>query len=240
MTDIDETQVLAMVDAADHDSVTAELLAGGDRYSQLYLYDDPVVSYLESHEQPHYTFFSEMKGVGIDTKRNTVTPDSSGLAVITITDRRLFIIVGKEVGDEFFEVAYGDITGVEYSHGLMKHRLVVRTDDTTYHCWIDSSYSESALVAATDALRTYRDQATSQARSPGSSSPIPSDGGADSNSSETADTSASNGTEQSVSHDAGADDDPLEMLERLSELNDAGVISDEEFEEKKRDLLDQI
>lgn len=34
--------------------------------------------------------------------------------------------------------------------------------------------------------------------------------------------------------------DPTEQLQRLKELNDDGVISDEEFEEKKAELMDKI
>ncbi|MBZ6494602.1 SHOCT domain-containing protein [Haloterrigena longa] len=121
----------------------------------------------------------------------------------------------------------------------MKHRLVIRTDDTTYHCWIDSSYEESALAAATDALRRYRDRARSpgdsidaRAESPASRSPMSSDGGENGDSGGDAAPSAAGGTDSA--------DDPLETIERLAELNEQGVISDEEFEEKKRDLLDQL
>jgi hypothetical protein len=239
MTDIDDTRLHALVDAADHDSVTTELLAGGDRYSQLYLYDDPAVSYLEPTEQPHYAFFNEMKGIGIDDKRDTVTPASGGLAVIVITDERTLIVVAGEDGDRSFEVPHGDVTGVEYSCGLMKHRLAVRTDETTYHCWIDSSYEESALAAAAGAIERYRDRVQSERSSPDtrtgtsdSPAPISSDGGQDGGSPSPSD--------QSESGDSDSDDDPLETIERLAELNEAGAISDEEFAEKKRDLLDQI
>lgn len=36
------------------------------------------------------------------------------------------------------------------------------------------------------------------------------------------------------------EEDPLDKLERLGELHDSGVISEEEFQEKKQTLLDQI
>lgn len=39
---------------------------------------------------------------------------------------------------------------------------------------------------------------------------------------------------------AESDPDPLDQIEKLKELNDAGTISDEEFEEKKQTLLDKI
>ena len=36
---------------------------------------------------------------------------------------------------------------------------------------------------------------------------------------------------------AGGDDDPLDQIERLAELNKAGIITDEEFAAKKAQLL---
>jgi len=40
--------------------------------------------------------------------------------------------------------------------------------------------------------------------------------------------------------DPSTEKEPLDKLERLSELHDKGVLADEEFEEKKADLLDDI
>jgi hypothetical protein len=40
--------------------------------------------------------------------------------------------------------------------------------------------------------------------------------------------------------DVSADPDPLDTLERLSELHEKGVLDDEEFERKKAELLDQV
>jgi len=38
----------------------------------------------------------------------------------------------------------------------------------------------------------------------------------------------------------GGEQDPLEKIDKLKQLNEKGAISDEEFEQKKEDLLDQI
>lgn len=40
--------------------------------------------------------------------------------------------------------------------------------------------------------------------------------------------------------DADVDADPLDQLERLRDLHEDGVVSDEEFEEKKRESLDKV
>ncbi|WP_049994988.1 PH domain-containing protein [Halapricum salinum] len=39
---------------------------------------------------------------------------------------------------------------------------------------------------------------------------------------------------------AGGETDPLDRIDKLKELNEKGAISDEEFEQKKDDLLDQV
>ena len=39
---------------------------------------------------------------------------------------------------------------------------------------------------------------------------------------------------------ASNDEDPLDRIEKLADLRDNGVLTDEEFEEKKSELLDEI
>lgn len=48
------------------------------------------------------------------------------------------------------------------------------------------------------------------------------------------------GDTTTVTSTASTETDPLEQLEKLGELRDNGVLSEEEFEEKKADLLDEI
>jgi hypothetical protein len=49
-----------------------------------------------------------------------------------------------------------------------------------------------------------------------------------------------NGVDAASEPEAVATEDPLDQLKKLSELHEAGILSDEEFEAKKRDLLDKI
>lgn len=46
--------------------------------------------------------------------------------------------------------------------------------------------------------------------------------------------------DESSSTNQGSEDDPLDKLERLGDLKEAGVISQDEFDEKKSELLEQI
>lgn len=43
-----------------------------------------------------------------------------------------------------------------------------------------------------------------------------------------------------LNNGGGTEDSPLDKLEQLRDLHEDGVLSDEEFEEKKQDLLDQV
>ncbi len=45
---------------------------------------------------------------------------------------------------------------------------------------------------------------------------------------------------EEVSQKTKSEEDPIERLKKLKELKDAGIISEEEFEEKKKDLLNKI
>jgi len=45
---------------------------------------------------------------------------------------------------------------------------------------------------------------------------------------------------QSDSANRSVSEDPLDKLERLRDLKEDGIISEEELEEKKSDLLDRI
>lgn len=41
-------------------------------------------------------------------------------------------------------------------------------------------------------------------------------------------------------HDAGSEPDVMDQLKKLGELRDAGIVSDDEFEAKKRELLSRL
>lgn len=260
------------------DTVTESLLAGGDEYTgEFFLHGDPPITHLKPNEQPHAALFNDLKGVGVGSKRNTVTPDGSASSVFLITDERILLLVGHRDGDWARTVPLEDVTGGEYHTGLMKHRVVVFTTETPYHLWTDASYQERDLEAIVELLESAAEDA-SETETAG----VATDGATDERRQQTTPTDTGSGTRGSTSSDSpgrrsettadedttesdagddaatdehestdstesdedgdreSTDSDPLEMLERLKELNDNGVITDEEFQEKKSDLLDQI
>ncbi|WP_227132922.1 SHOCT domain-containing protein [Halorubellus salinus] len=272
-----------LVASARTETVTTRLLVGGDEYTgEFFLYGDPPITRLEDGEQPHATLFNDMKGVGIGSKRDTVTPDGGARSVFVVTDERLLLLVGKQDGDWERAVPLADVTGAAYHTGFMKHRVVVDTIDSRYHLWVDASYEERDLAATVELLTAAVDRATegdpARTGAPGTATPrsdtstgtdatadagdrsdagtIGGAGAVDADESDAGtveadgsgsgsadgDGSGSGGPDGDGSESNGSADgpDPLDQLERLKELHDQDVLTDEEFERKKADLLDQI
>jgi len=276
-----------LVDGAETGTVTESLLVGGDEYSgEVFLYGDAPIRRLGDGEQPHAMLFNDMKGVGVGSKRDTVTPEGSARSVFVVTDDRVLLLVGQQDGDWTRSVPLSDVTGAAYHTGFMKHRVVVDTRDARYHLWVDASYDERDLEAtvalldaggergASDDARTSttdsqrgagndaaasgtreggagpereggagpgREGSAGAGREAGATGAV--DGGSggagierDGRDSERDSAGAGSGR----GGDGGGASDPLDTLERLKELHEKDVLTDEEFEAKKADLLDQI
>jgi len=244
MTDDRNRRARRLAESASTDTVTEDLLLGGNEYTgEFVLYGEPPIAHLEPDEQPHAVLFNELKGVGLGTKRNTITPEGAAKSVFIVTDHRVLLLVGQQDGDWIRSIPLEAVTGAAYHTGLMKHRVVVDTTDTTYHLWVDASYEEPALDATVEILESAATR-VADAADPEPTRNAVSDGtGQDRNTS--ADRSAGE-SDPAVDADTadrtadGSQDDPLEMLERLKDLHEAGVLTDEEFQAKKSELLDQI
>jgi len=157
-------RVERLVAGAKTDTVTESLLVGGDEYTgESFLYGDAPVERLAEGERPHATLFNDMKGVGIGSKRDTVTPDGAARSVFVVTDERVLVLVGKQDGDWERSVPLADVTGAGYHTGLMKHRIVVDTVDSRYHLWVDASYEERDLDATVALLEAAGERADSDA-----------------------------------------------------------------------------
>lgn len=238
-----------LAEAASHDSVTVDILTGGGRFAnEFYLYDKPLVAHFDDDERPHFAFHNQRKGISVGSKRNAQTPDSSGIATIAVTDRRVLAVVGRRAGDERLTIPYRVVTGASAHSGLMKHRIAVETTDRDYHLWIDSGYDESSLREATTLIEDEISGEDAPSPDGSTTSLASSDGGADPSGAtgstattrRSTDVEATDAGRSPADRDENRNDDPLETLERLQELHEQGVLTDEEFQEKKSDLLDQI
>jgi len=243
-----------LTDCARTDTVTEELLIGSNEYTgEFVLYDDPPIAHLEPDEQPHAILFNDLKGVGIDAKRNTITPDGRASSVFIFTDQRLLLLVGQRDGDWVRSVQLDAITDSEYHTGLMKHRVVVHTQETTYHLWVDASYEKRALEATVSLIDSADDRSEPTASTDTGPSPsrtaigdgtglrtAPGDEKHTESVNKPDRTPSVTKRDRTPSADSSGTNDPLETLERLKDLQENGVITDEEFQAKKAELLDQI
>lgn len=122
---------------ASDDSVTMSVLAGREgRYAEARPLNDPPVTYLAETEAPVYLLTNGKRGIGLGTKGNTVSPDGDRRTVILVTGRRTLCLVGKREADEVIEVPHESLASVSYSRGLRKHRLVLATPESVFHCWV--------------------------------------------------------------------------------------------------------
>lgn len=75
-----------------------------------YLYDDPLIAYLGSGEQPEYVFRNETRGLAVTHPdgREEVLHDtgSEGKRYLLVTDRRILYVAGCKGGDEHRTVRY--------------------------------------------------------------------------------------------------------------------------------------
>jgi hypothetical protein len=213
------------------------LLGNGGYNNNARLFDGPVIGALDADEKPHLMLYHGRKGIEVVEREQSVTPDAGGVTVVTVTDRRTLVLVGRRSGDRQLSLRHDDVDAGEYSTGILKHRLTLEANGLTYRMWINSGYDEKDLQTALDLVREFAAEREAETpvggpRTPGAAA----DGGAD------AGTRPSDQSQTSVPDrgERGGVDDPFEKLERLKRLHEGGALTDAEFEEKKTQLLDEI
>ncbi|MDS0283670.1 hypothetical protein [Haloarcula onubensis] len=144
----DRAQTLAEI--APNETVTAPLLSGAEgRFSTPPLHEPPV-AYLEPAESPAYVLSNAKRGVGLGSKRNTVSPSRDHETVMLVTGRRTLCLVGQASTDQVIEIPHEDVAAVGYRTGLRAHRLTVKTPRHIYHCWVTRRADEDLLAAVTE------------------------------------------------------------------------------------------
>jgi len=150
MTDratFDRAETLAEI--VPSDTVTAPLLAGAEgRFATPPLHEPPV-SYLEPAESPAYALSNAKRGVGLGSKRNTVSPSRDHETVVLVTGRRTLCLVGQGSTDRVIEIPHESIADASYSTGFRAHRLALKTPRNIYHCWVTRRTDEDLLAAVT-------------------------------------------------------------------------------------------
>jgi len=115
----DRAETLAEI--APSDTVTAPLLAGAEgRFATPPLHEPPV-SYLEPAESPAYVLSNGKRGIGLGSKRNTVSPSRD----------------------------HESVAEASYKTGFRANRLTLKTPQNIYHCWVTRKTDEDLLTAVT-------------------------------------------------------------------------------------------
>jgi len=152
MTDPDiADRAFTLAEMASDESVTMSVLAGREgRFSRAEPLNEPPVTYLAETEAPVYVLTNGKRGVGRGVKSNTVTPDGEYRTVVLVTGRRTLCLVGQRDGDETIEIPHESVAEIRYSTGFRKHRLVLRTPRSAYHCWIHRKTDAELLERTTE------------------------------------------------------------------------------------------
>jgi hypothetical protein len=152
MTDSDVAErAFVLAEMASDDSVTMSVLAGREgRFSEQAPLNDPPVTYLEETEAPVFVLTNGKRGIGRGVKSNTIAPDSDFRTVVLVTGRRTLCLIGQADGDSAISVPHESVAAVRYSTGFRKHRLVLQTPESAYHCWVHRKTETAVLDEVTD------------------------------------------------------------------------------------------
>lgn len=143
----DRAETLAEI--APSDTVTAPLLAGAEgRFATPPLHEPPV-SYLEPAESPAYVLSNGKRGIGLGSKRNTVSPSRDHESVVLVTGRRTVCLVGQGSTDRVIEIPHESVAEASYKTGFRANRLTLKTPQNIYHCWVTRKTDEDLLTAVT-------------------------------------------------------------------------------------------
>ncbi|MFD1635085.1 homing endonuclease associated repeat-containing protein [Haloplanus ruber] len=105
-------------------------------FSKAYLADSSVYERLDDHETIHFLLVSRSNGVAITSKESNqshrLSPSGSYRALVAITNRRIFFLIGDDEGDTFLEVDINDISGVELQSGFLTTTITFETSSKQY------------------------------------------------------------------------------------------------------------
>jgi len=159
---------------------------------------------------------------------------------LAVTDRRVLYLDQKLLGRyDLEDVPYEKLEFVHYKKGKIGAEFEIKREDghKLKLSWMDRKEATEAIEAIKDALNAIAVEPVSIKKKKG----LIGEEMSISKPKELVTRTLPMTTivEKSVSGSSEAED-PLEKLKKLKELHEAGILTDEEFEEKKKALLDKI
>lgn len=142
-------RAVTLAEMAPHDSVTVSILTAEEgRFSGGVPVHEAPVTYLDGPEAPAFIMANTKRGIGLGSKRNTVSPAGNREALVIVTGRRTLCLVGQESGDEVVEIPHESVAKVSVHTGFRAHRLALRTPRNIYHCWLNRKTDTELLSKA--------------------------------------------------------------------------------------------
>lgn len=141
---------------ARHPSVTEKRLTelkGG--LTARYLYERPLIEYLEGKEQPHYILAARQSA---PTFSGPNPPSWSGqtlqgMAMHMVTDSRWLMVAGMKGGDGHYAVPIEDVVVTDYSTGHSGHEISLLTPEYEIDVPIGNMYDSDEVEALVDYVR---------------------------------------------------------------------------------------
>lgn len=185
---------------------------------------EPVVDALGADEQPQHILEGDSvdyRPEGDDETERLFSRVDTVVSFVT-TSERILVVVPRAVTDEVYTIEYDEVSECSVETGQFP---AVQLDTETRSFSMNLSAKESPEPVAT---HIRRQQTTDEIDL---SPPEPT---------ETAGGDPPADTTKADLDDGDSATDPLDRIERLAELHDQGVLTDEEFESKKQQLLDEL
>lgn len=129
--------------------------SGNYENSGVHLFDKTLSEYINNDEHPRFILAARKKAPKISgPNRPRWNGDKvDGMPMHLITDNRWLIVVGTRGGDSTFEMKFKDITSIEYSTGLVGHKINITTDSNKINVPISNMYEEDILKLVTNYIQ---------------------------------------------------------------------------------------
>lgn len=141
---------------ARHGSVTEKRLTqlkGG--LTARYLYDRPLIEYLEGKEQPHFILAARQSAPTFSGPNPPTWSGQTlqGMAMHMVTDQRWLMVAGMKEGDGQFAVPIEDVVVTDYSTGHSGHEVSLLTPEYEIDVPIGNMYDSDAVAAVVEYVR---------------------------------------------------------------------------------------
>jgi restriction endonuclease Mrr/RNA polymerase-binding transcription factor DksA len=149
--------VRKLVDNAESETVTKKALTKTS--SGLFgrsLHNKSILTYLHEDEQPHYILHNDGKGLSINDRgeKEKIKPSDQYKAYAVLTDERVLFLVGHEDDNHVTDVSRNKLEQVQISTGVLKHRLVMKTNYINFKFYINVRIDSEEVEKAKRFLTT--------------------------------------------------------------------------------------